>query len=152
MQLQMTTDYAIRILTYLAVKKAVIASSELSEQLKIPQKYIYNIGRKLKTEKYVATVAGPFGGYVLIREPEEVSLYDIILTFEGTVKINRCLEGNGFCSRDGISFCAVHNFYTELQSTIEEALKAQTLSSLFAYEKERGGVRNAIQCDETKHV
>ena len=39
MQIQLTTDYAIRILTYLALKKAVASSTELSIKLEIPQKY-----------------------------------------------------------------------------------------------------------------
>ena len=58
MQIQLTTDYAIRILTYLAMKKAVASSTELSIKLEIPQKYVARIGYKLKNANLADTVTG----------------------------------------------------------------------------------------------
>ena len=43
MQLKITTDYAIRIVYYLACRGEVITASELAYELKIPESYIPNI-------------------------------------------------------------------------------------------------------------
>jgi Rrf2 family nitric oxide-sensitive transcriptional repressor len=48
MQLKITTDYAIRIVYYLACRGEVITASELAYELKIPESYIPKITKKLK--------------------------------------------------------------------------------------------------------
>ena len=48
MQLKITTDYAIRIVYYLACRSEVITASELAYELKIPESYIPKITKRLK--------------------------------------------------------------------------------------------------------
>ena len=140
MQIQLTTDYAIRILTYLALKKAVASSTELSIKLEIPQKYVARVGYKLKNANLADTVTGSLGGYILARPVEEISLYDIIEALEDGVKINRCLEDERLCSRNATSFCVVH----ELQSTIDEKLKSETLATLLQRKKHVNNSRGKL--------
>ena len=47
MQLNIATDYAIRIVIYMAKQRRIVSSRELSENLKISQPFIYKIMRKL---------------------------------------------------------------------------------------------------------
>lgn len=130
MQLQMTTDYAIRIMLYLADKKGVVSSTELSDQLAIPQKYVPRVGNKLKAANLVGTVTGSLGGYFIERPLEDISLYEIITAFEGSIKLNRCLEVDGYCSRQATHSCVVHSFFRGVQETLEEKFKAETLATL----------------------
>lgn len=135
MQLQMTTDYALRILVYLAEQNRVVPSTELAEMLVISHKYVLQIGRKLKEEQLVDTVAGSKGGYTLSRPPEEVSVYDVLVAMEGTIKFNRCLESDGFCSRNATAACMVHHLFGEAQRDFETRMKSETLASLLAKSK-----------------
>ena len=48
MQLTSTTDYAIRIVCYLAAQRQMISTSELSQELSVPSSYIPKITKKLK--------------------------------------------------------------------------------------------------------
>ena len=48
MQLKITTDYAIRIVYYLACRGEAITASELAYELKIPESYIPKDYKKLK--------------------------------------------------------------------------------------------------------
>ena len=50
MQLTNTTDYAIRIVCYLASENKVITTAELSRELNIPASYIPKITKQLKEE------------------------------------------------------------------------------------------------------
>ena len=43
MQLNIATDYAIRIVIYMAKQRRIVSSRELSENLKISQPFIYKI-------------------------------------------------------------------------------------------------------------
>ena len=56
---------------------------------------------------------------------------------EGTTKINRCLETDGFCSRHGTQFCMIRKYYQELQDQMEEYLSGITIDQVL--EKEAAG-------------
>lgn len=58
MQLKITTDYAIRIVYYLACRGEVITASELAYELKIPESYIPKITKKLKEANIITACEG----------------------------------------------------------------------------------------------
>ena len=130
MQLNITTDYAIRIVYYLALKEETITASELASVLKIPVYYISKITKKLKAAELVHACEGIKGGYALMKKPEMISLFDIVSSMEVTMKINRCLEPDGFCSRNATDYCNVHKALLNVQKTYEDALKSVTIADL----------------------
>lgn len=64
MQLNIATDYAIRIVIYMAKQRRIVSSRELSENLKISQPFIYKIMRKLNHAGILAINTGIHGGYI----------------------------------------------------------------------------------------
>ena len=130
MQLNITTDYAIMIVYYLALKEETITASELASVLKIPVNYISKITKKLKAAEIVQACEGIKGGYALMKKPEMISLFDIVSSMEVTMKINRCLEPDGFCSRNATDYCNVHKALLNVQKTYEDALKSVTIADL----------------------
>ena len=71
MQLKITTDYAIRIVYYLACRSEVITASELAYELKIPESYIPKITKKLKEANIITACEGIKGGYSLAKKTED---------------------------------------------------------------------------------
>lgn len=67
MQLNITTDYAIRIILYLSTKQKKITSKELSENLCIPQHYILKITKKLENAQLIHTYNGKMEVFLLLR-------------------------------------------------------------------------------------
>ena len=124
MQLKITTDYAIRIVYYLACRGEVITASELAYELKIPESYIPKITKRLKDANIITACEGIKGGYLLSENPENISLFDIISSTEVTMKINRCLEEDGFCSRNATDYCSVHKAFLKVQKIYEHSLRA----------------------------
>ena len=72
MQLTNTTDYAIRIVCYLAIKKRRVTTAKLASELKIPESYIPKISKQLKKEKIISASEGTSGGYALAKNPEKI--------------------------------------------------------------------------------
>ena len=99
MQLTMTTDYALRCMMYLAGKEEVSSSPEIGEAVGINKMFVQKVLRVLRDAGVVSSTHGGTGGYRLAKKPEEIVLLDIILLFEKTMKINRCLELKGCCER-----------------------------------------------------
>lgn len=130
MQLKITTDYAIRSLVYLAMMHECMSSHRISESMGIPQKYLIKILRELKAAGWVDSVCGGTGGYQIIKDPQSIRLLDVIQRMEGTVKINRCLEHDKYCSRFATENCPVRNCYTQMQHQIEDMLANITIAQL----------------------
>lgn len=92
MQLNISTDYAIRIVYYLALKGDTATSSEISGQMGVPQSVIATLATPLQKAGLLSTQRGAGGGFTLSRRPEDISLHEIINLMEGTTRINCCLE------------------------------------------------------------
>ena len=104
MQLTSTTDYAIRIVCYLAAQRQMISTSELSQELSVPSSYIPKITKKLKQAGIIKACEGIKGGYQIAKQPENISLRDVISCTESTMAISRCLEKEGGCSKNYIAW------------------------------------------------
>ena len=133
MQLNLTTGYAVRVLVYLAEENGNICSSaEMSERLKISQKYLMRISKKMRDAGFLASHPGNVGGYSLARPPEQIRLYDVALLMEGTVKLHRCLEEDHYCSQKIAATCRTLHCFAVMQVYWENFLKRITIADLAA--------------------
>ena len=87
MQLNQSTDYAIRMILYLAQAAQTVPSSKLSAALGISSRYLLQIGARLRDAGMVRVSYGNLGGYVLAKSPREITLLDIIILMEGNILI-----------------------------------------------------------------
>ena len=75
---------------------------------------------------------GAGGGFGLNLPPEKITMHAIVNVMEGTTRINRCLEGDGYCSRNGTQMCPVHRFYCQIQNELDRKFGAMTIARLLA--------------------
>ena len=130
MQLTSTTDYAIRIVCYLAAQRQMISTSELSQELSVPSSYIPKITKKLKQAGIIKACEGIKGGYQIAKQPENISLRDVISCTESTMAISRCLEKEGGCSQNYIACCKVHQILLDLQNIYNNRLESVKISDI----------------------
>lgn len=130
MQLKISTDYAIRIVLYLAEKQQIANSEEISAQMCIPQTVVATLATPLQKAGILTTLRGVGGGFTLSRAPEDISLHEIINLIEGTTRINRCLEDDHKCSRNATETCKLHRYYEQVQTGLDEAFQEMTIDKL----------------------
>ena len=130
MQLTSTTDYAIRIICYLAAQRQMISTSELSQELSVPASYIPKITKKLKQAGIIKACEGIKGGYQIAKQPENISLRDVISCTESTMAISRCLEKEEGCSKNYIACCKVHQILLDLQNIYNNRLESVKISDI----------------------
>ena len=82
-------------------------------------KYLLKIARKLRGAGMLGTVTGAKGGYYLLRSLEEITLLDVLNVMESSVKVNRCLEDDGYCNRGAVSTCQIRKYYQYIQKEME---------------------------------
>ena len=129
MQLFITTDYAIRMVLWVAQQRGFVSSSEISSAMAIPENSVKSIGRTLCIGGILTARRGNSGGFALNRHPEEISLGDIIHTME-SIQINRCLDSDHFCSNGSAETCPVRAYYTKVQEQLEHLFASKSIASL----------------------
>lgn len=132
MQLNVTTDYAIRIVLYLAIKKEITTSKEIGAAMGIPKNYVLKITHKLVEAGIIERLVGAQGGFLLAQKIEDITLLDIVNIMEPTMRVNRCLEEDKFCSRYATENCPVRGFYCKLQTELEKSLQKMTVKKLLS--------------------
>ena len=70
MQLNTTTDYAIRVALYLATVRRAAGSAEICSCMGIPPGILGSVSSRLRKHGIVDTLRGTNGGYLLARRPE----------------------------------------------------------------------------------
>lgn len=130
MYITLETDYSIRIVWYLATKGERADARSIAEETKVTLRFALKILRKLVGAGIAKSFKGIKGGYELAKEPEEISLYDIIFLMEGHCYLNRCLDKTIGCNRDATGFCKVHVAFDRISGILQEELRAVTMDQL----------------------
>ncbi|MCL2588383.1 MAG: Rrf2 family transcriptional regulator [Oscillospiraceae bacterium] len=131
MQVQISTDYAIRILQYLHKHKEELPTAmTISQAIGITYPFFIKIANQLKQKGLLSAVQGRNGGYRLARPADQISVYDVFHSIEGDLRINRCLQEGQHCSRgEGArEECRLHKFFHSLQSKIVEDMTSKNIS------------------------
>ena len=91
--------YALKALIYLAKKKALeqpVLISEISEQERIPKKFLEQILLELKKHFILHSKRGKEGGYYLSKEPAELFVGNIIRIIDGPLAPVPCVSRLGY--------------------------------------------------------
>ena len=121
MQVQISTDYAIRILQYLHKHRDDLPTAmTISQAVGITYPFFIKIANQLKQRGLLSAVQGRNGGYRLGRPAHEISVYDVFHSIEGDLQINRCLKEDKHCNRGARDDCRLHKFFHGLQEKIIE--------------------------------
>jgi len=76
----------------------------------------------------VKSVQGIAGGFQLAKEPQKISLLEVIEAIQGPVTTNLCAVDNKLCGNSPT--CAVHPVWVRLKHCMEENLREVTFAKL----------------------
>jgi Rrf2 family protein len=124
------TDYAIRLILYLAQQKegSRVSTTEVRKEMQIPPALAQRIAADLARGEFIQTFPGRDGGLVLARPAEEINLRQIVEHFEGRFFISDCLEDKGNCPFD--NKCPVRFRWAKLQAQMVLELEQITFKEL----------------------
>ncbi len=138
MQLNVTTDYAFRVVLHLAQKEGEIVSrKEIAAHHKVTTMFLQKIMASLMEAGLVESHRGARGGFRLARPAKTITLLDVIEALEGKFHINRCLEEDAFCSRGASPDCAVRCRLLEVQKVLIREMSGLTFEDLAKREQQR---------------
>jgi len=119
---------AILNLAFYGKKNEPVLLSEISEREGIPYKYLGQIMNELVKAGFVKSIKGRKGGYLLNKNPKNITIYEVLQTLEGDLSVADCVTNPGICHR--ASSCAVRDVFEELSHNIKKTLSSITLDDL----------------------
>ena len=130
MKLSTRSRYGTRILIELAMNrdKGPVQISEISSRQKISVKYCEQLIRPLKQDELVISVRGPKGGHILNKNPNKITLGEVVRLFEGQSDLVHCVSSPEDCAR--ASDCQVRLVWQEATRALYESLDKTTIADL----------------------
>lgn len=130
MELTRKSDYAIRAMVYLAglPEGKIALIGEIAATAQVPPAFLAKILQHFAKAGLVFSTRGATGGFSLAKNPEQITLREIIETIEGPITPNRCVMGAGACSLS--TTCPVHPVWRRIQTTVQGILDEVTLKTM----------------------
>jgi Rrf2 family protein len=130
MQITRQADYATRAILYLARvgKDERVATSQVAKEQKIPPSFLAKIISQLSIAGLLHTSRGARGGISLSREPDQITLLEVIEAIDGPIHLNMCVERNGACAYE--ENCPLQPVWYDAQNELVGRLKSTTFGQL----------------------
>lgn len=132
MKVSLKSDYALRVLLELSkgAKGKMFSVEEISRKHKIPKKYLEQILILLRNAGYIATKRGPGGGIWLIKDPNKVSVGEIIRLMDGSTSPIICVDEtkNIRCSEE--LRCVFKALWGKVKKAVDKIVDNTTIAEL----------------------
>jgi len=149
MQLTLHTDYALRVLIYLAQKDGELATiSEITDFYHISRNHLVKVVHHLAQENFIHTTRGKHGGMRLARAASLIPIGQVVRRMEPNFDIVECFNNSNqpctvtpICALKEVLHRAISEFLALLdQFTVADAIaQNQTTEQVFAVIQPQNG-------------
>lgn len=131
------TEYTIRAVLYLADRypAVVVSKQEICEAEGITPAFLTKILQPLIRCGVVRSKRGASGGFALAKDPERLTLLDVMKAVDEPIALNVCLLGGNACERS--SLCPVHEMWIETRRGFETTFGERSVADIVRERRER---------------
>ena len=129
MKLSTKGRYGVKAMVDLAIHygNSPVSIKTISERQSISEYYLEQLFSPLRKAGLIKSIRGAQGGYVLNREPKDITVADVMNVLEGPVEIAECIEGT---ECDNVDFCATRLLWEKIKNSIDEVMENITLQDI----------------------
>ena len=122
-------DYGLMAIHYIAVHDGLgtISARRIAEEFGIPPELLAKVLQRLAKRRLIVSQNGPKGGYALARQPNEITVGEVIRALEGPISIVSCMDHGG-CPQE--PRCNLKRPVQKLQAAISQLLDTMSLAEL----------------------
>lgn len=123
------TDYGLVLLVEMARDPgATYNPSGLAERLRIPEPTVSKLLKRLSGGELLRSSRGKNGGYRLLRDPERISLAEVLRVLEGPLAVTECSVGPGHCELE--TACSIRRNWQQINHAIHRGLEQLSLAAM----------------------
>ncbi|MDD6795465.1 MAG: Rrf2 family transcriptional regulator [Clostridiaceae bacterium] len=129
MKLSTKGRYGVKAMVELAIHygDTPISIKTISKRQNISECYLEQLFAPLRKAKLIESIRGAQGGYVLGKEPKDITVADIIYVLEGPIEISDCIDDSA-CEKS--DYCATRLVWEKIKNSIDEVMKSVTLQDV----------------------
>ncbi len=129
MKLSTKGRYGVKAMVELAINYggAPLSIKTISKRQNISEYYLEQLFSSLRKAKLITSIRGAQGGYVLSREPKDITVAEIMYVLEGPIEIAECIDG---VSCDNLDCCATRLLWAKIKNSIDDVMKSVTLQDI----------------------
>ena len=129
MKLSTKGRYGVKAMVELAINYggAPLSIKTISKRQNISEYYLEQLFSPLRKAKLITSIRGAQGGYVLSREPKDITVAEIMYVLEGPIEIAECIDG---VSCDNLDCCATRLLWAKIKNSIDDVMKSVTLKDI----------------------
>jgi len=131
MLLTRATEYALLSLDVIRKSDIPMGAEQLANELSIPKSFLAKILQSLAKQDILLSRKGAYGGFLLAKDINEISVKDIIFASEGKAPaVFDCTSYSHTCPNGTIGTCAISPFLMNFQNKIDDFLTDLTLADI----------------------
>lgn len=146
MKLSTKGRYGVKAMVDLAIHYGEEPASikSISERQHISEYYLEQLFSPLRRANIIKSIRGAQGGYILSREPKDITVADIMAVLEGPIEISDCIEQDKETSCNNIDCCATRLLWSRIKESIDSVMGSTTLQDMvddyneMKYQKSKG--------------
>ena len=129
MKLSTKGRYGVKAMVELAINYggAPLSIKTISKRQNISEYYLEQLFSPLRKAKLITSIRGAQGGYVLSREPKDITVAEIMYVLEGPIEIAESIDG---VSCDNLDCCATRLLWAKIKNSIDDVMKSVTLQDI----------------------
>jgi Rrf2 family protein len=132
MRVSKKTDYALRVLFTLVdhYGGAPIPIRELARRNDVPKRFLEQIMLALKAKGWVSSLPGVRGGYTLGRDPEKITMGEVVRYFDGILAPISCVSVTGYerCSQEPV--CRFRRVFLKIRNNAAQIMDSTNLADV----------------------
>ena len=134
MKLSKKSDYALRALfTLVGFRgRGPMSIRELAEKNDIPRRFLEQIMLDMKNQGWVESIPGRVGGFQLARNPDQISMGEVVRHFDGILAPIGCVSTSHYEACTQESSCRFRRVLLDIRNYVVKLMDGATLASVFA--------------------
>ena len=124
-------DYGLVLMTHLIRhrgREGNMSARQMAKETGLPLPMVSKILKVLTREGLLVSHRGVSGGYDLSRDPEEISIGDVLIAVEGPIAMTECLETEGECRQEPV--CPVRTNWERINFAVKDVLDAISIADM----------------------
>jgi Rrf2 family protein len=130
LKLTKKADYGLMAMKHLAehAHQGACSAKDMAGSYGIPQEALAKILQRLVKAGLLHSQHGSNGGYTLVRDPAEISAFEVIQAIDGPLFITSCITVRGECGQT--DRCTIREPLRKVNHSIEEVLRRISIAEM----------------------
>lgn len=105
-----------------------VLAKQIAGALSIPKEFLNKVLQVLVKAGFLISVRGPGGGFVLAKDPKDITILDIVKEIDGMEWFESCILRVSPCDLENP--CALHDYWLKMRNQIRAMLDHESLANL----------------------